>query len=167
MSVVHEFGDLDDLDERSECSRFGRCETDAVVRMPGLGGFEPEQIDLCPYHLALWIDVCEGDTALKHAKRLAVTDHIPSRALLSLEDLPERIHNGKLRRIGIDHTGSGHYIERESASKVILVDARLDTSGSCELGDDRELSDWIDMVEVERGWVAIDPTVFEGVRTDA
>lgn len=161
MALARQLGpiaDTEDNPENLECEHPSPCPRDPVARVPRPNEITARGMTLCPFHLALWIDVVD-ETINIDIQQLA-----DDNALVDLGDIPPWTgHNGhQWSRLGIDHYGEAHYYRElpdadEDTARIILVDERLTVQDIKRVPASREIGDWIRYIRKERGWMRIDP----------
>ena len=141
-----------------ECEHPSPCPEDPVARVPRPNELTAKGMNLCSFHLALWIDVVDDDLDAD-IQVLADPD-----ALTELSDIPPWTgHNGQQwSRLGIDHRGEAHYYreldqEEEDTARILLVDHHLIVQDVKRVPPDREIADWIQYTREQRGWMRLDP----------
>lgn len=158
MSLVRPMGPLEDLDvdaDELECQHPSTCPRDPVARVPNPNEVAAAGLDLCPVHLAIWLDERDLDVG-RDVQELAAAG-----ALLELEDAPPwTTHNGEQwSRLGIDHHGEAHYYRErdDDTARILILDERLDVVDVKRVPRNRKIADWIEFVRRRRGWMRLDP----------
>lgn len=159
MGLARQTGELSSDTDR-DCDHPAPHDDNAVAIVSHPNEIGAHGLALCPYHLALWDDIHPGI-----AEKAGVEHLIPDNTLLHLDDLPEThtIGDTEYARVGIDHTGTGHYIleddaddDRQNGHLVLEVDADLSFQVSRRLFRHITTSDYVDHIDSERGWMLID-----------
>lgn len=150
--------DLGEDLENLECEHPSPCPENPVARVPLPNEITAKGMNLCPFHLALWIDLVDDDLD-PDVIQLADDD-----ALTQLENVPPWTgHNGRQwSRLGIDHSGDIHYYrelgdDQEDTARILLVDHRLAVQDVKRVPGYRDITAWIEYVRQKRGWMRLDP----------
>jgi len=155
MSLARQKGDLNEIGDDDTCEHPSPHDADAVARVSDPTELGGEGISLCPYHLALWNDIHDGAVAEKHD----VGHLIPDDAPLHLEDVDdERERNGvRYDLVGIDHTGSVHYIGRDSEGLLIHEhDPGFSFKKYIRPVDHVDVETYLEQIKRERDWMLVD-----------
>lgn len=157
MAIAREKGDLTDRSDTGACEHPAPHKNDAVARVQNPNQLGAAGISLCAYHLALWTDI-HGPEMAENAN---VTHLIPDDALLHLDDLPatRELAGFELDRVGIDHSGRGHYLTRNGPDGALLT-IEVNADGSIRAASNHyqqvTVDDYLTDVLDERGWMLLD-----------
>lgn len=155
MAIARQKGDLEELGEETSCEHPAPHNEQAVARVRDPRNITASGIDLCPFHLALWNDIHDG----KIAREADVEHLVPDDIFLHLADLPatKDVADTDLERVGIDHTGRGHYLNvpDDGALIAIEVDTSLEVRTSRRLFEHVTVADYLETIHENRGWMLL------------
>lgn len=128
-----------------------------LVFVPDIWG---QRVALCRFHLARFAAAFPELTERLVAKDELALDH-GDPPFVTLEDVPPKIRNGNLGRVGLDQEGHAHYhgVNRDGGERVVLA-----VDGSLEIVrgpvyrplETTSIDEYVRYVAGKCGWAALD-----------
>jgi hypothetical protein len=165
MSLARQKGDLDEIGDDDTCEHPSPHDVDAVARVNDPRELGSGGISLCAYHLALWDDIHNGAIAEKYD----VGHLIPDDALLHLHDLEAEKERAGVhyKRVGIDHTGRGHYVATDDDGLLLHeIDPVFSLKKYTRPFDHVDVEAYLEQIQNERGWMLVDERYNDLIRGD-